>query len=321
MLGKIRGMAWNTVTSNGMTLGSLWQAFTGWFTTPLFSVGENELTLSLILMVAVLLWLLNWLSRRIERFLGTRLRARSSATAAYANSVATIARYVFLVLGALVVLQNLGVNLMSLGALAGALGIGIGFGLKDIVNNFVSGLIILFERPIKVGDRIEIQGMEGDVIQIGSRSTRIRTNDRITIIVPNSSLIQQNVVNWTANQAIVRFKVPITVGFGQPYEEIEAWIVEAVKTVPEVAEEPPPSLRLMSFGDAGLNVEVRAWSTKLVHRKGLITSKINAAIYAAMLARGQTLPNRKQDVFVHGAQVVPPLPDDAHGPPVQRDAP
>lgn len=290
-----------------MTASEVWQLATGWITKPLFNVGDNEITIALMFMGVMLLWVLNWVSRRIERFLGARLRSRSEATAIYANSVATIARYIFLVLGALVVLQNLGVNVMSLGALAGALGIGIGFGLKNIVDNFVSGLIILFERPIKVGDRIEIQGMEGDVMQIGSRSTRIRTNDRITIIVPNSSLIQQNVVNWTANQAIVRFKVPITVNFGQPYEEIEEWIVNAVKTIPEVAEDPPPSLRLMSFGDAGLNVEVRAWSRVLVNRKGLITSKINAAIYKALLERQETLPWSKYDLFLHGAQEGAPV--------------
>lgn len=281
------------------TMAGLWQGFTGWMTRPLFNLGDNKISLWLVVLALVLLWLVNFLSRRFERLLDARLRGRSEASAAYAGSVAALARYAFLVLGILLVLQNLGINLTSLGVLAGALGIGIGFGLKDIVDNFVSGLIILFERPIKVGDRIEIQGMEGDVMQIGARSTRIRTNDRITIIVPNSKLIQQNVVNWTLNKSIVRFKVPITLAFGEPYEDIEKWILEAVATVPEVESDPPPSLRLMSFGDAGLNVEVRAWSRTLVNRKGLITSKINAAIYAALLERGIGLPNPKHDIYLY----------------------
>lgn len=232
--------------------------------------------------------------------MSARLKTRSSATAVYADSIATIARYGFLVLGSLVVLQNLGINLTSLGELAGALGVGIGFGLKNIVDNFVSGLIILFEGPIKVGDRIEIQGMVGDVTQIGSRSTRIRTNDHINIIVPNSTLIQQNVVNWTLTKSLVRFKISITVEFGQDYAKIEQIILDVVREVEEVAAEPPPSMRLMGFGEVGVNLEVRAWSTTLVHRRGLLTSKINIAIYNTLLAQGINLPNPRREIRLLG---------------------
>lgn len=277
-----------------------WETISGWFTDPLFSLGSTQITLWLIVLAVALLWALNWVSRRFERLLSARLKTRSSATAVYADSIATIARYGFLVLGSLVVLQNLGINLTSLGALAGALGVGIGFGLKNIVDNFVSGLIILFERPIKVGDRIEIQGMVGDVTQIGSRSTRIRTNDHINIIVPNSTLIQQNVVNWTLTKSLVRFKISITVEFGQDYAKIEQIILDVVREVEEVAAEPPPSMRLMGFGEVGVNLEVRAWSTTLVHRRGLLTSKINIAIYNTLLAQGINLPNPRREIRLLG---------------------
>jgi small-conductance mechanosensitive channel len=120
-----------------------------------------------------------------------------------------------------VILQTVGIDLTALSILTGAVGLGIGFGLQNIASNFISGLIILFERPVRIGDRIAVGDVEGDVMRIGARSTTVLTNDNIDIIIPNSKLITENVVNWTHNERRVRFRIPVTVAFKTDPRKLE----------------------------------------------------------------------------------------------------
>ena len=155
----------------------------------------------------------------VQRLITDRLLSRTRLDFGARHAVGTIARYVLLLIGFLVIVQSAGINLTTFNVLAGA--IGIGFGLQNVVSNFFAGLIIMFERPIKIGDRIDVDGVEGDVIENGARSTVVLTNDNIAIIVPNSKFITENVVNWKYNDNRVRFRVPIGVAYGSDVRKVE----------------------------------------------------------------------------------------------------
>lgn len=267
------------------------------FNYPLLVIGELRLTLWMLIAPFVLIWLLNLISIKIRDVFAERIIPLTPG-AEYKNSIAQIIRYFILILGSFIILQNLGINLSTLGAIGSALGIGIGFGLQNVVNNFISGIIILFERPIKVGDRIELDKIHGEVIRIGARSTHVRTNDNITIIVPNSKFISDNVTNWTLNQRLVRFRIPLTIEPGVDLDFVEKVIIDAVAAVPGANAPPGPAVRFFGFGQYGLNLEVRAWSTELVDRRGLLISEVNKALYKALLANDIRIPDPIYDINI-----------------------
>lgn len=264
----------------------------------LAQLGATPVTLETLLKLLILLVLLFYLSGRLRRLIADRLLARTRMELGARQAVGSIVRYLVVVIGIAVILQTAGIDLTALNVLAGAVGIGLGFGLQNIVNNFISGLIILFERPIKVGDRIEVGAVEGDVVQIGGRSTTVVTNDNISVIVPNSNFITENVVNWSHNDRKVRFKIPVTVAYGSDLELVERLLLQVAGENPDVLQEPPPGTRLMAFGDYGLQYELRAWSTTLIHRKGLLISTLNRAIYRRFNEQGISIPYPRQDLVI-----------------------
>lgn len=270
---------------------------------PIFSVGDTDFSLWLIGVTFFALWLLLWVAGRISSVL-ERVLSKHHGSKRLGRSVVQIVRYAIVIIGTFIILQNLGLDLSTLGLLSGALGVGLGFGLQNIVNNFISGIIILFERPIKVGDRIEVDNVQGDVVLIGARSTQIRTNDNITIIVPNSKFIADNVINWTLTEEKVRFKIPFYVDTHVDYKEVESLIVAALLQLDDVAKQPKPSVRFMAFGERGLNLEASVWSSTLVHKKGQLTSEVNEVIHRTLRANNIAIPSPKRELTIDnsGAQ-------------------
>src|SRR5690606_8559421 len=124
------------------------------------------------------------------------------------------------------IVQTVGIDLTTFNVLAGALGIGVGFGLQNVVSNFIAGLIIMFERPVKIGDRIVVGGVAGNVIDIGARSTTVLDNDNIAVIVPNAKFITENVINWKYNDDRVRFRVPVSVAYGSDAQQVKRVLLE-----------------------------------------------------------------------------------------------
>jgi len=183
------------------------------FDFPVTTIGGTELTLWTIVYLFFLLFLLFYITGKIRRWVIYRLLSKSKIDLGVRIAVGTIFRYIILVVGFVIVLQTVGIDLSTLTILAGALGIGIGFGLQNITNNFVSGIIILFERPIKVGDRIEVGSIRGDVVRISMRATIVVTNDNISIIVPNSEFISSTVINWSHIDRNVRLNFPVFVSY------------------------------------------------------------------------------------------------------------
>jgi small-conductance mechanosensitive channel len=267
-------------------------------TTPLAELGGSQLTLWTLVQLVVLIFLLFLVSGLLRNWLVDKLLSRTRLEAGARQATGSILRYAVIAVGFVVILQTAGIDLTALNVLTGAVGIGVGFGLQNIVNNFISGLIILFERPIKVGDRIVVGEVEGDVVHIGGRSTTVVTNDNISIIVPNAKFITDNVINWSHNDRKVRFRIPVTVAYASDVPLVTRLLLEAAGECPDVLVTPGPAVRLLSFGDYGLGFELRAWSTTLIHRRGQLTSDLNLAIYRKFGEHGIEIPYPRRDVHL-----------------------
>jgi small-conductance mechanosensitive channel len=261
---------------------------------------ETRITLWSVLYLVFFVVLLFWAAAWLQRWLARGPLKRTKLDAGSRQAVATVVRYLLLLVGLLVILQSSGINLTTFHVFAGAIGIGVGFGLQNVVSNFISGLIIMFERPIKIGDRIVVDQVEGEVIEIGARATTVLTNDNIAILVPNSKFITENVVNWQYNDNNVRFRIPVGVAYGSDVEKVEKLLLDVAKENQDVLEDPPPAVRLLEFGDNGLAFELRVWSSSLVHRKGRLMSAINRAIYEKFNDAGIDFPFPQRDLHVRG---------------------
>jgi small-conductance mechanosensitive channel len=270
---------------------------------PLIKLGETPLTLWSLLYLIFFVVLLFYLSGKMKNWVVLRLLARSHIEVGVRQAMGMIVRYFVIAIGFVVILQTAGIDLSALNVLAGAVGIGLGFGLTNIINNFFSGLIILFERPIKVGDRIEVENVLGNVLAINVRSTTVITNDRVVIIVPNSKFIAENVINWSYSARKARFRIPVTVAYGSDVRQVEKLLIEAAHEVSEILDDPPPSVRFLEFQDSGLYFELRAWSEKLLDRKGQLTSLINFAIYEKFNAHGIEFPYPQRDVHIRSGRI------------------
>ncbi|MFQ3610474.1 MAG: mechanosensitive ion channel domain-containing protein [Fimbriimonadales bacterium] len=281
----------------------VWTPIREWLNTPLIQFGGSAITpwgILLFLLSFVLLYLLSW---RIKVLVAKRLLARTRLDIGAREAIGTLTRYILLVVGTFVLVQSAGIDLTALSVLAGAIGVGIGFGLQNIANNFVSGVIILLERPIKVGDRVEVGEIDGQVLEIGARATTVLTNDNIAVIVPNSQFISQPVVNWTRNDPKVRFRVPVGVAYGSDLRLVERILIQVAEANPDVLDDPPPVVRLIAFGDSAVEFELRVWCTTLVHKRGKLISDLNFAIYEAFQQHGIEIPYPKRDLYLRSGVV------------------
>lgn len=244
----------------------------------LFTVGGASFTvMSAVKLIAALVLLFlaaGWVRHFIER----RALRRFQMDEGMRQSIGAVARYAVLVIGLVVVLQNAGINLAAFSVVAGALGVGIGFGLQNLFSNFISGLIIMLERPIKVGDRVELAGVEGVVREIGARRTTVVTNDNVAILVPNQKFITDNVINQLYLEREIRLRVPINVAATAGIREVEQLLLAAAANHPQVLRDPPPRVLLLSLGGGSTGFELHVWfHPQAIHRQQL-QSDLNLAI-------------------------------------------
>jgi small-conductance mechanosensitive channel len=260
-----------------------------------------------IFLLIALLMLVFWISSRTKRFLFNRFLVESGLDRSLQYAIAQITANVVLVVGVLVVLQNTGIHLEALTVFAGAIGVGIGFGLQNITSNFISGLVILAERPIAIGDRVEVAGVTGQVQQIRARSTVIVTNDNIATIVPNQKFIDSPVTNWTFGDPKVRFRIPVGVAYGTNVELVRRSLVEAANEVAQTLPDPPPSVFFVGFGDSALEFELVAWSNEMSHRPRRYRSDLNFAIEKKLREAGIEIPFPQREIRIReGALKMPP---------------
>ena len=244
-------------------------------------LGSLQLSLGRVLVFGLTVWGALLLSRFLRFFLEEDVYPRFQLARGVPYVISTILHYVVLVIGAVLAVAAVGVDMTKFTILAGAVGVGLGFGLQNIVNNFVSGLIVLFERPIKVGDVIQIDDATGVVARIGIRATMIRTTNGADVIVPNGKLISDRVTNWTFSKFHRGIELPVSVASGtDPHRVIE--LLKGVASAhPLVIDDPPPRALLIKFSATTLDFELRAWTSRF-EEWGQIRSDLAIAIHAAL---------------------------------------
>jgi len=257
-----------------------------------------KLSLLQIFLLVALLIAVFWLSSRTKRFLFNRLLAQSGLDRSLQYAIAQIVGYAVLIIGIVIVLDNAGVHLGALTVFAGAVGVGVGFGLKNIASNFISGLLILAERPITIGDRIEVAGITGQVKQIRARSTVIITNDGIAMIVPNEKFIDSPVTNWTYSDPRVRFRVPVGIAYGSDVNKVRDALIAAAREHPATLSEPPPNAYLEKFGDSSIDFELIVWSEKMSYKPRRFKSELNFLIEKHLREAGIEIPNPQRDLHI-----------------------
>ncbi len=248
---------------------------------PLFAIGHKPVTLLFFVQVAIFVLALGLIARFAMRILERRVMVHTSLAASQQYAISRILSYLIFLLGVLIGLESLGLDLSSLLVVGGALGLGVGLGLQPIISNFVAGLILLVEQPVRLGDRIELGGLQGDVLAIKGRSTWVRTNENVVIIVPNSEFIEKQVTNWTANDRRVRVSIPVGVSYDSDPEAIREMLTKEAAGHKDVLKLPPPDVMFLGYGDSTLNFELRVWTELQVQTPTRLKSDLYFAIFEA----------------------------------------
>src|SRR5216117_2628119 len=257
-----------------------------------------KLSLLQIFLLVALLIAVFWISSRTKHFLFSRLLADSGLDRSLQYAIAQILSNIVLVVGVFIVLENTGIHLAALTVFAGAVGVGVGFGLQNIASNFISGLVILAERPITIGDRVEVAGVIGQVQQIHARSTVIVTNDNIAMIVPNTKFIDSPVTNWHYGDPRVRFRIPVGVAYGSDVNKVREALIAAAREHSATLYDPEPTAFLEKFGASTIDFELVAWTQEMSYKPRRFRSDLNFLIYKHLTAAGIEIPNPQRDLHI-----------------------
>lgn len=284
----------------------LWQD--GWgviqrvwqFLTRDLSLGSVNISfVRVVLGISILVAALS-LSRTLSALLDRRLSKRAHIDPGLRYTIARLARYALVIIGVLIALKQFNIDLTSIAVVFTALSVGIGFGLQYIAADIASGFILLFERPIRVGDRITIDEDEGDVQSINMRTTIVLTNDRIAIIVPNSKLVSQRVINWSYGDPRARIAIPISVATTSDVTLATDTLLLAAQDVQNVLTDPPPKVQFLRFGDYSLDFRLLVW-TRQPSRHPQIRSDINYRIEKLFREHGIEIPIPTQRFLLKSA--------------------
>jgi small-conductance mechanosensitive channel len=276
---------------------------------PLFTIDERAYSaLDLIALPALLvaLWLAVGL---LVRAIRSSVFETAGVESGLQETLAILLRYALTFVGALVLLQGFGVDVRSLAIAASVLGVGIGFGLQNIANNFVSGLLINLERPVRPGDYVNVGAFEGSVVRVGGRSTTIRTLDGVLILIPNSKFLETEVVNWNLGDPRSRIHLPVGVVYGSDPARVRRALLEAARSHPDVEADPRPQVQMRGFGESALDFELLVW-TRDPRNKNTLESDLNFRIEESLRRHGIEVPFPQLDLHVrtpgaHSANALP----------------
>jgi small-conductance mechanosensitive channel len=260
-------------------------------------VGELNISLGNIVAFVVTVWVAFLLSRFLRFLLEEDIYPRVNLARGVPYAVSTMLHYMILLVGFFLAVAAMGIDMTKFTILAGAFGVGLGFGLQNIVNNFVSGLILLFERPVHVGDMIQVGEREGRLRRIGMRASVIRTLEGSEVIVPNGQLISEEVLNWTLSDQQRRLEIPVGVAYGTDPERVIEVLTAVGLKHPEVINDPPPDTLFIGFGDSALNFQLRAW-TGAFKRWQAVKSELTLGMNAALRDAGISIPFPQRDLYI-----------------------
>ena len=253
------------------------------------------------LIIALLVLVIGFVVVRISfRLLGSRLLSKTPLKKSTASAIQKMFTYFAYLLVLLFALRMVNIPLAAFAFLGGAIALGVGFGAQNIINNFISGFIIMTERPITIGNLVEIDGVLGEVEDIGARCTRIRTGENIHILVPNSSFLEKNITNWTLSDDRIRTKVVTGVVYGSPVRQVEELLIKAAKENEKVLKSPEPFVVFNDFGDNALIFEIYFWITirRIIERR-LIESSIRFRIDDLFREAGIVIAFPQRDIHLN----------------------
>ena len=271
-------------------------------TFPLFTIGKLSITFTFVLKTCIFLVLLFFVSSRIRVVLYATLIGHTAMGRQHCYMFARFVSLGVFVIGLMVGFESVGLNLSSLAILGGTLGIGVGFGLQSVVANWVAGVVLLIEQPVRIGDRIDMDGTSGVVTKIGGRSTWIRTYSNEVLIVPNSNLTNNLLTNWTANDPKVRLAVPVGVGYSSDPEQVRALLLKIAAEHPDVLPEPAPEVIFKDLGTSSLDFLLRFWTMVRDRDNYGLISDLYFSIFRVFRAHNIEIPFAQQDGHTRTAQ-------------------
>jgi small-conductance mechanosensitive channel len=289
-----------------MAIKEVFHSIQVFFDTRLFTIGTTDVTLSAIFVFFFMLLIIVVFSRLFARKLVDRILVRLQIEEGTRYTFKRVIELALILIGVIIAFQSIGINLSGLAVIFGLLSVGIGFGLQNITSNFVAGLILLFERPIKVGDRVTVGGIEGDVIEINIRSTTIRSLTNIAIIVPNSEFVSSQVVNWSHGDRKIRLDIEVGVSYNSDLETVLRSLKEVALENPEILRDPKPDVHLREFGDSSWNMKLRVWIDN-PKRHPVVRSDINCAIVRKFRENGVEIPFPQRDFHLRSPLPTPLL--------------
>ena len=291
------GVAWVVIAMNEFRVfRPVYGAVASVLTQPI-KFGELSLTPGNVVMFVFSVFLAFWVAKTVRFILQDEVLPKMSLPRGVANSVSSLSYYVLVMLGLVVALAAAGFEMSQLAIVVGALGVGIGFGLQNVVNNFVSGLILMFERPIQPGDVVEITGTSGKVREIGMRATTLTTFEGADVVVPNGVLLNEKLINWTLSDMDRRLDVNVGVAYGTDPRKVLELLMEVTTTTEGVATEPAPTILFVGFGASSLDFSIRAWTNNFGDWVK-IRSNLTVRVHDAIVAAGIEIPFPQQDLHL-----------------------
>ena len=266
----------------------------------LVSLGDVTITPAVLITVVLILLGAFWVSRLLRGMLRRNVFRRTHLTIGTQETLARILHYIIMLLGVFVAIQQIGVNITTLAAIGAVLMVGIGLGLQNITSNFISAIILLFERPVQVGDFVEVGGVQGRIRSIKTRSSVVETLDNVSIIVPNSNFITENVTNWSYRDSKVRIHVPVGVSYGSDVDLVAETLLRVARSHLEVLLNPEPAIQFLEFGDSSLNFDLLVWVND-ASRQYIIRSDLNFAVVKAFREQDITIPFPQRDLHIQSA--------------------
>ena len=266
----------------------------------LVSLGDVTITPAVLITVVLILLGAFWVSRLLRGMLRRNLFRQTHLNIGTQETICRILHYIIMLLGAFIAIQQIGVDLTTLAAISAVLMVGIGLGLQNITSNFISALILLFERPVQVGDFVEVGGVQGRIRVIKTRSSVVETLDNVSIIVPNLNFITQNVTNWSYRDSKVRIHISVGVSYGSDVDLVAETLLQVGRAHQEVLLNPEPTIQFLDFSNSSLNFDLLVWINDAA-RQYFVRSDLNFAIVKAFREQGITIPFPQRDLHIQSA--------------------